>query len=98
MQAGAFGGSRQAVQQALAGEDLQRRLGEIQAVGQQQAFEQAQQQFERDKGSIDPKRLSNHYHHVCPTCDPKRFAQKKGVEKRKKLNLPADGLITIDEL
>jgi hypothetical protein len=35
---------------------------------------------------------------VCPTCDPKRFAQKKGVEKRKKLDLPVDGLITIDEL
>ena len=54
--------------------------------------------FLRDKGSIDPKRLSNHYHHVCPTCDPKRFAQKKGVEKRKKLDLPADGLVTIDKL
>ena len=51
VQAGAFGGSRQAVQQALAGEDLQRRLGEIQAVGQQQAFEQAQQQFERDRAA-----------------------------------------------
>jgi len=51
IQAGAFGGSRQAVQQALAGEDLQRRLGEIQAVGQQQAFEQAQQQFERDRAA-----------------------------------------------
>ena len=51
VQAGAFGGSRQAVQQALAGEDLQRRLGEIQAVGQQQAFEQAQQQFERRQSS-----------------------------------------------
>ena len=51
IQAGAFGGSRQAVQQALAGEDLQRRLGEIQAVGQQQAFENAQQQFERDRAA-----------------------------------------------
>tara|TARA_A100001011_G_scaffold337388_1_gene367509 strand:+ start:293 stop:580 length:288 start_codon:yes stop_codon:yes gene_type:complete len=57
-----------------------------------------EKEFVRDKGSIDPKRLTNHYHHVCPTCDPKRFAQKKGVEKRRKLNLPADGLITIDEL
>jgi hypothetical protein len=51
VQAGAFGGSRGAVQQALANEDLQRRLGEIQAVGQQQAFEQAQQQFERDRAA-----------------------------------------------
>jgi len=51
IQAGAFGGSRQAVQQALAGEELQRRLGEIQATGQQKAFEQAQQQFERDRAA-----------------------------------------------
>jgi len=51
VQAGAFGGSRQAVAQALAGEGLQRQLGEIQAVGQQKAFEQAQQQFERDRAA-----------------------------------------------
>jgi len=51
VQAGAFGGSRQAVAQALAGEDLQRRLGEIQATGQQKAFENAQQQFERDRAA-----------------------------------------------
>ena len=57
-----------------------------------------EKEFVRDKGSIDPKRLSNHYDHVCLACDPKRFAQKKGVAKRKKLDLPADGLITIDEL
>jgi len=49
VQAGAFGGSRQAVQQGLAGEALTRQLGEIQAAGQQKAFEQAQQQFERDR-------------------------------------------------
>ena len=47
-QAGAFGGSRQAVAQALA-EGPQRQLGEIQATGQQKAFEQAAQQFERDR-------------------------------------------------
>ena len=55
-------------------------------------------EFRRDKGSIDPKRLSNNYNHVCPTCEPKRLAQKKGVEKRKKLDLPVDSLITIDKL
>ena len=60
--------------------------------------DECNKEFVRDKGSIDPKRLSNHYHHVCPKCDPKRFAQKKGVLKRKKLDLPVDGLITIDEL
>tara|TARA_R110002110_G_scaffold330659_3_gene541914 strand:+ start:571 stop:1506 length:936 start_codon:yes stop_codon:yes gene_type:complete len=49
VQAGAFGGSRGAVQQALAGEALQRQLGDIQATGQQKAFEQAQQQFGADR-------------------------------------------------
>jgi hypothetical protein len=47
--AGAFGGSRQAVQQGIAEEALGRQLGDIQATGQQRAFEQAQQQFERDR-------------------------------------------------
>ena len=38
--------------------------------------------FTREKGKVDPRRLSNNYFHVCPKCDPKRFAQKRGVEKR----------------
>ena len=50
VQAGAFGGSRQGVQQALASEALQRQLGEIQATGQQKAFESAQQ-FGADRES-----------------------------------------------
>ena len=49
VQAGAFGGSRQGVQQALASEALQRQLGDIQATGQQKAFESAQQQFGADR-------------------------------------------------
>ncbi len=51
VQAGAFGGSRQAVQQGLAGEALTRQLAEIQASGQQQAYESAQGQFERDRAA-----------------------------------------------
>ena len=47
--AGAFGGSRGAVQQGMANEALQRQLGDIQATGQQKAFEQAQQQFGADR-------------------------------------------------
>ena len=47
--AGAFGGSRRGVVDALAQEGLQRQLGEIQATGQQQAFEQAARQFEADR-------------------------------------------------
>lgn len=49
--AGAFGGSRQAVQQGIAEEALSRQLGDIRATGQRQAFEQAQQQFERDRAA-----------------------------------------------
>ena len=49
--AGAFGGSRQGVQQGLAEEALGRQLGDIQATGAQRAFEQAQQQFERDRAA-----------------------------------------------
>ena len=37
------------MQDALAGEALPRQLAEIQATGQQKAFESAQQQFERDR-------------------------------------------------
>ena len=58
VQAGAFGGSRSAVQESLAGEALSRQLAEIQASGQQQAFEQAQQQFERDRAArADAERI-----------------------------------------
>jgi len=51
VQAGAFGGSRQAVQEALAEEALQDRLGSIGATGSQAAFQEAQQQFERDRAA-----------------------------------------------
>lgn len=51
VQAGAFGGSRQGVQQGIAEETLGRQLGDIQATGSQRAFEQAQQQFERDRAA-----------------------------------------------
>tara|TARA_R110000824_G_scaffold319004_1_gene506136 strand:+ start:2588 stop:4234 length:1647 start_codon:yes stop_codon:yes gene_type:complete len=51
VQAGAFGGSRQAIQESLAEESLQDRLGSIGAAGSQAAFEQAQQQFERDRSA-----------------------------------------------
>jgi len=49
VQAGAFGGSRQAVQEALAEEALGRQIMDVEATGRQRAFEQAQQQFERDR-------------------------------------------------
>jgi len=44
--------------------------------------DECDEEFIREKGKVDPRRLNNNYFHVCPKCDPKRFAQKKGVEKR----------------
>jgi hypothetical protein len=38
---------------------------------------------------MDPKRISNNYFHVCANCDPKKFAQRKGVEQKKIWNMPA---------
>jgi hypothetical protein len=40
------------------------------------------QLFNRPQASMDPKRLNNNVFHVCPNCDPKRFAQKKGAERK----------------
>jgi len=51
VQAGAFGGSRQAVQEAIAERDLLDRMADIQATGQQRAFESAQQAFQSDRGA-----------------------------------------------
>jgi hypothetical protein len=46
--------------------------------------------FERDQGKMDKQRISNHYFHVCASCNPKQFAQKKGVENRRVWGLSAD--------
>jgi len=51
VQAGAFGGSRQAVGDYLAQEGLARQMGDIQASGQQQAFEQAARMFGEDRAA-----------------------------------------------
>lgn len=57
--AGAFGGSRQAVQQGMAEEGLQEQLGDIQAAGSQAAFQQAMKAFESDRAAqmeVDARR------------------------------------------
>ena len=46
--------------------------------------------FERDQGKMDKQRLSNQYFHVCANCNPKQFAQQKGVENRRVWGLSAD--------
>jgi len=38
--------------------------------------------FTRSKGSMDATRLNNNVFHCCSNCDPKRFAQKKGAERK----------------
>ena len=55
-------------------------------------------EFTREKGSMDPKRLSNNYFHCCPGCDAKRFAQKKGVERRQIWDMPASSMADISRL
>lgn len=55
-------------------------------------------QFERPRGSMDPKRLSNNYFHVCSSCDAKKFAQRKGIERRKIWDLPASSNLDISKL
>jgi len=47
------------------------------------------EQFERDLKHVDRKRLSNNYFHCCANCDSKRFAQRKGVERKQIWDMPA---------
>ena len=54
--------------------------------------------FERERGSMDPKRLSNNYFHVCNDCDAKRFAQKRGVNRKQVWNLKASSDIPIGKI
>jgi len=56
------------------------------------------QEFIRERGKMSPKRLSNNYFHVCENCDAKRFAQKRGVERRKVWELNASSSIPISKL
>ena len=43
--------------------------------------------IERSKGQVDPRRANNDYYHVCENCNPKQFAQAKGVERRRIWNM-----------
>ena len=45
--------------------------------------------FERSLKKVQRKRLSNNYFHCCSNCDCKRFAQRKGVERKQIWDLPA---------
>lgn len=52
IQAGAFGGSRQAVAESLAEDDLLNRMSNIEATGMQNAFQNAQQGFQADRSAL----------------------------------------------
>lgn len=54
--------------------------------------------FEREQSKVEPKRRSNTYFHVCSNCDSKRFAQKKGVERRTIWDRPASSIDDISKL
>jgi hypothetical protein len=54
--------------------------------------------FQRDRSKMSPKRLSNNYFHCCSQCDPKKFAQKKGAERRTIWDKPASSLDDISRL
>lgn len=47
---------------------------------------------------MEPKRRTNTYFHVCNKCDAKRFAQKKGLDKRYIWDRPANSLDDISSL
>ena len=54
--------------------------------------------FKRDRANMSPKRLSNNYFHCCTNCDSKKFAQKKGADRRTIWNKPASSLDNIGRL
>ena len=54
--------------------------------------------FKREKGSMDPKRISNNYFHVCANCDIKKFAQRKAVERKHLFDLKTSSLQDISKI
>lgn len=59
VRAGAFGGSRQGVADSLANRDLQTQLGQIEATGNQNAYTNAQQAFQADRGAAEAAKTNN---------------------------------------
>ncbi len=45
--------------------------------------------FKRELKKVSSKRLSNNFFHCCSGCDAKRFAQRKGIERKKIWDMPA---------
>lgn len=55
------------------------------------------EEFRREKRSMDAKRISNNYFHVCGDCDAKRFAQRKGVEQKQIWDMKASADLPIEK-
>jgi len=55
-------------------------------------------EFTRDRGDMNPRRLSNNYFHVCANCDSKKFAQRKRVERKKVWSMNASSDLPISRL
>ena len=54
--------------------------------------------FSRDLKHIDHRRLSNNYFHCCSKCDTKRFAQRKGAERKIIWDMPASSELNISRI
>lgn len=54
--------------------------------------------FRRLTEKISPKRLNNNYFHCCSNCDSKRFAQRKGAERRTIWDMPVNSDLDISRL
>lgn len=77
--AGAFGGSRQALVEAERQRNLATQLGDIQATGQQAAFQQAQQQFNQEQQARMQAALANQQAGL--TVGQQNLAAKLGVQQ-----------------
>jgi len=55
-------------------------------------------EFERPRGSMDPKRINNNYFHVCSNCDAKKFAQKTGVTRKQIWDMPASSNLDVSKI
>ena len=54
-------------------------------------------EFSRDLKHMDSKRLNDQYFHVCSDCDAKKFAQRKGVERKKIWDMPASSTLPVNK-
>lgn len=53
--------------------------------------------FQRDLKHMDRKRLNNNYFHVCSNCDAKKFARRKGLERKQIWDMPASADIPVSK-